>query len=204
MKKHIDDLNEIRSMMERSSRFISLSGLSGIFPGIFALIGAFFAYQRVSENDGSAYLNLSSNTDLLAYLVKDGLLVLFFSLIIAFYFTARQAKKQGVSLWGSTSKRLLFNMALPLVTGGLFCIILLMQAPHLVDAATLVFYGLAVINASKYTFDDIRYLGYVEVILGLLCGFMDEWRLGILFWALGFGVAHIVYGIVMYKKYDSR
>ena len=202
MKQHLQDLIEIRSMMERSSRFISLSGLSGISAGVFALIGAYIAYVRILDDSTGEYLNLLDNAPLLRFIVIDGIIVLTFSLIFAFYFTARQTRKKGLKLWDNTSKRLFVNLAVPLVAGGFFCLILLQQAPHLIDCATLVFYGLALVNGSKYTLDDIRYLGYIEITLGLACGLMNEWRVGLLFWAIGFGVLHIVYGIVMYRKYE--
>lgn len=202
MKQHLQDLTEIRSMMERSSRFISLSGLSGVFAGMFALVGAYIAYNRILEDNKGEYLNLLNNTPLLRFIVIDGIVVLTFSLISAVYFTARQAKRKGLKLWDNTSRRLLVNMGVPLIAGGFFCLILLQQAPHLIDSATLVFYGLALINASKYTYDDVKYLGYIEVVLGLACGLLNEWRIGLLFWSLGFGVLHIAYGIVMYKKYE--
>jgi heme/copper-type cytochrome/quinol oxidase subunit 3 len=202
MEQHLQDLTEIRSLMERSSRFISLSGLSGVFAGMFALVGAYVAYDRILQDNPSEYLNLLDNLPLLRFIVIDGILVLTFSLIFAFFFTARHAKKKGLKLWDNTSRRLLVNMAVPLVAGGFYCLILLQHVPHLIDSATLVFYGLALINASKYTYDDVKYLGYIEVVLGLACGLMDEWRIGLLFWALGFGVLHIAYGVMMYNKYE--
>ncbi len=203
MKQHLEDLSEIRSLMERSSKFISLSGLSGIFAGSFALIGAYVAYSRLmQEFQYIPYQNLSVNSPIVKFLAIDGALVLILSLIFAIYFTARQTKKKGLKIWDNTSKMLLIGMMIPLITGGLFCLILFNHAPQLIDAATLIFYGLALINASKYTYDDVKYLGYIEVVLGLACGLLNEWRIGLLFWSLGFGVLHIAYGIVMYKKYE--
>lgn len=203
MNQHLQDISEIRSMMERSSRFISFSGLSGVFAGSFALIGAYLAYQRILSEYPSNYLNLQDNAPLLKYIIIDGISVLILSLSVSAYFSIRNAKRKGINIWSSSSKRLFSNMAIPLVAGGLFSLILLKHTPHLIDAATLVFYGLALVNASKYTYDDIRYLGYIEIVLGLICGVLDEWKLGLLFWAIGFGVLHIVYGIVMYRKYES-
>ena len=70
----------------------------------------------------------------------------------------------------------------------------------LVAPTTLLFYGLALYNAGKYTLDEIRYLGVSEIILGLLgCIFIGY---GLMFWALGFGVLHIVYGFMMWWKYE--
>ncbi|MFC0181129.1 hypothetical protein SAMN04515674_11981 [Pseudarcicella hirudinis] len=200
MNQHLQDLTEIRSMMERSTRFISLSGLSGVFAGTFALTGAYFAYERILQESTDALQNDSS---LLRFIATDGAIVLILSLSFSVYFTLRKAKKKSLKVWDNTSRRLLFNMAIPLVAGGLFSLILLKHAPHLIDSATLIFYGLALVNASKYTYDEVRYLGYIEIILGLICGLLDEWRLGLLFWAVGFGVLHIIYGILMYRKYES-
>ena len=59
--------------------------------------------------------------------------------------------------------------------------------------------GLALINGSKYTLSDIRYLGLCQVVLGCICIFVPAW--GLTFWAIGFGGLHILYGIVMWNKY---
>ena len=56
------------------------------------------------------------------------------------------------------------------------------------------------VNASKYTLNDIRYLGLTEIFLGLVALVFLEYSL--LFWAIGFGLVHIIYGIVMYYKYE--
>jgi hypothetical protein len=69
-----------------------------------------------------------------------------------------------------------------------------------VAPATLVFYGLALVNGSKYTLNDIRNIGYLEAGLGVVSMFVPGY--GLWFWALGFGVLHIVYGVTMYYKYE--
>lgn len=97
---------------------------------------------------------------------------------------------------------MLVNLLLPLGAGGLFCGILLLHAPQLIAAATLLFYGLALLNASKYTLPDMRNLGLMEIGLGLLCGFFVGTGTSLLFWALGFGVLHIIYGVLLYNKYE--
>lgn len=200
MKQHLDDLTQIRSIMERSSRFLSLSGLSGIFAGIFAIIGAYFAYNRLLNEANLFQLGYSLQSPLVQYLLIDGLLVLTFSLIFAAYFTMRQTQKKSLPLWDKTSKRLLISLLIPLVTGGLFSIILLNHAPELIGSATLLFYGLALVNASKYTFDNAKYLGYAQIALGFICGFANQWQWSLLCWAMGFGLCHIVYGMVMYRE----
>lgn len=211
MKKetdHLAQLQEIRSLMERSSRFISLSGLSGVCAGVFALAGAFAAYLYLDNNvNTSDYYDYAvnhdgeANRDLLQFFVIDALLVLIASLAAGFLLTLRSARKKGQPMWDATAKRMIINLMIPLATGGIFCLILMQhRLVGLVAPATLLFYGLALLNASKYTLDDIRYLGICEIILGLLGSVYLGY--GMIFWAIGFGVLHIVYGIVLYNKYE--
>lgn len=210
-KEHLQTLTDIRSMMERSSRFISLSGLSGVFAGIFALIGAFLAYARMgsySENyrtmmqmDHDGRVELVN--EMIYYLFCVAASVLIASLLVGTLLTMRNSRKRGIKIWDSTAKRLLINLAIPLFTGGMFCLVLLYHGDiGLIAPATLIFYGLSLINASKYTLNDIRYLGVCEIILGLVSSFYIGY--GLIFWAFGFGVLHIVYGSVMYFKYERN
>lgn len=204
---HLKTLTEIRSMMERSSRFISLSGLSGIFAGFFALIGALCAYLYLQvdllsdEYYMSALIGNRLNTDFILFFFFDGLSVLFLAITFGILFTARNSRKKGIAVWGPSAKLTIINLFIPLVAGGLFCFVLLYHhIIYLIAPATLIFYGLALINTSKYTFKEIRYLGVIEVLIGLIsCIFIGY---GLLFWALGFGVMHIIYGTVMFYKYE--
>lgn len=207
-KQHLENLNEIRLIMEQSSRFISLSGLSGVFAGLFALAGAFIAFcyfdfkfftpdifREIVENDQYPF------TDSVIFMFADAIIVFVLALISAIFFTARKAKKQSTKLVTGPIKKMIINLFIPLITGGIFCIGLLYRGSLcLIAPATLVFYGLALVNASKYTLRDIRSLGIAEIILGLTAVFLPGYSL--ILWALGFGILHIVYGIIMYYKYD--
>jgi hypothetical protein len=200
-KEHLQALNDIRSMMERSSRFISLSGLSGVFAGLFALGGAYMGAKYIEHVDE---IEWSYNRNgVIAFYIFDALLVLFASVAVGILLTIRNSKKRGIKIWDNTAKRMLINLMIPLISGGLFCIALLYHGVlGLVAPATLIFYGLALINASKYTFNDIRYLGICEIVLGVISSFFIGY--GLLCWAIGFGVLHIVYGAVMYFKYERN
>ncbi|MGB0175793.1 MAG: hypothetical protein ACPF9D_01420 [Owenweeksia sp.] len=186
------DLKEIKNLMERSSRFISLSGLSGVFAGLYALAGAWLADQYVTSD----YERIE-----LWPLVAIAATVLFLSLITAIFFTTRNARKKNQKIWDKLSQRMLWNLAVPLIAGGLFLVILIVQKQYyLVAPGMLVFYGLALINGSKYTLNDIRYVGYFQIILGLLATWF--YGNGLLFWSIGFGWLHIIYGALMYWKYE--
>ena len=205
----LETLQAIRSMMERSSRFISLSGLSGISAGIVALLGAAAIYWNVGMLPFShklAYYEAArsggrSGLPLETFFLLDGALVLLLAIAGGIFFTTRQARGKGQPIWGPLTQRLLLNLAVPLLTGGVFILALLKyHLIGLVAPSTLVFYGLALLNASKYTYNDIRYLGLSEIALGLVGLFLPGY--GLELWSLGFGILHILYGALMYYKYE--
>jgi len=201
-KKEIqDDIASIRSLMERSSKFISLSGLAGILAGVYALTGAAAAFYLIREPLNYQQIPFLHLVSILPYLIGIALVVLIASLATGVLLTYRKAKRKGQPIWGKTSRELLFNMAIPLVTGGLLILILLYRGYFgLVAPASLIFYGLALLAAGNFTFSDVKILGISEIILGLITTCLPGY--GLLLWAIGFGVLHIVYGWVMYIKYD--
>lgn len=199
-QNYLQDLKEIKELMNKSTLFISLSGLSGILAGIYALIGAAVVYYLI-ENHQGYYITLESKTFKL--IILTAMVVLLASLVTAYVMTVNKAAKAGEKMWNPASKRLLINFLIPLITGGIFALLLLRNGSYgLVAPVTLIFYGLACVNASKYTLRDVRYLGITEIILGLLA--VEFSGYGLYFWVLGFGVCHIVYGSFMHFKYDRK
>ncbi len=192
--------------MERSSKFISLSGMSGVFMGLFALagIGAAYVYldNGLSLNDEDI-TRKGSYSKAVTFLVVDAILVIVLALSAAIFFTTRRATQEGITIWDRTAQRLVLNISIPLAAAGIFCLALLYHGfIGLIAPAMLVFYGLALLHASKYTVNQVRYLGIGEIIIGLVASFFISH--GLLFWALGFGVLHIMYGIIMYVKYEKK
>ena len=201
-----ETLTEIRHLMERSSRFISLSGFSGIFAGIYALTGALAAYYylpsgwRIAPVDTQA--PATSDLDTLIFLAADALLVMVLAIGTGILLTTRRAKKDGNSLLDTAAKKLVINLAIPLLTGGVFCVALIYHGhSYYIPSAMLIFYGLALVHASKYTRDVVRSLGMADIALGLIGLFMLTY--GLVLWTVGFGVLHIVYGAYMYNKYEK-
>ncbi len=196
MENYLKDIQDIKKMMDRSSQFLSLSGLAGVMAGIYALAGAYIVNTVAEES-----YTLESDTFKFILLVAIAVLVL--SVVTAFLLTMQKAKKQGETIWNSASKRLAINFLIPLGTGGVFALLLMKNHYYgLIAPITLIFYGLSLINASKYTVRDVRYLGLTIIIIGLFAtAYMGY---GLEFWALGFGVCHIIYGTVMHFKYDRN
>jgi hypothetical protein len=198
----LEALHDIKRMMERSSRFISLSGWSGIAAGVCALTGAGLANQRIRHYYESEYLKVPGAISHLKYdLILISLFTFSAAFVLASFFTFLKSKKEGVAIWGSTARRLMWNTFLPLAAGGiLIWHIIDLDGYGLVAPSCLIFYGLALVNGSKYTMGEVRWLGYGEILLGIT----NLWYPGksLIFWSLGFGVLHIIYGFAMWWKYD--
>lgn len=198
------ELVTIRQLMERSFRFISFSGLSGILAGIYAIAGAVAAYLQVrpSGEGGRYLLEDFQQPGATTTLITIATVVLVASLVTGFWVTHRRARRLGVPMLDEGGKRTLINLAIPLVTGGLFILILLASDGFsLVAATTLLFYGLALVQASQNLFDEVRYLGYCEIALGLIAAAIPGF--GLYVWAFGFGVLHVVYGGLLLRKYEA-
>ncbi|MEJ7822070.1 MAG: hypothetical protein WKF85_07090 [Chitinophagaceae bacterium] len=207
-QQSLQELQQIKRMMERSSKFISLSGLSGIAAGICALVGAWFASQKInysSSNSDYDFNKLANHNQVTVQrdLFLIALLTFAAAFISAILLTYLRSKKTETTLWGTTTFRLFWNTVIPLLAGGLFLIrSMQLEQYELIAPGCLIFYGLALINASKYTLGEVRYLGYGQIILGII----NLWMIGygLYFWAAGFGLLHIIYGIVMWNKYERE
>ena len=202
---YIRDIAEIRSMMERSSKFLSLSGWAGIMAGVYALSGAYIAYKVFYFNpDRIVYNTISSDSvsSSLLNVIFLAIVILILAIATAVLLSYRKANKRGEKLWNPTARRLLMNMAVPLVAGGLLILILISKGLiGLIAPCSLLFYGLALYNASKFTYEEVKILGITQMGLGLISSYFIEY--GLLLWAIGFGAIHIVYGIYMHYRYET-
>jgi len=199
-ENYLAEIKEIRKMMEESSRFLSLSGLSGVLIGIYALIGAFVAYRMI-------YLSPSTNNiytiESVLQLTIFAVIILIVSLITVLLLTRRRAKKAGKRIWNPGSRLMLLNLAIPLFSGGFLILIFTFRGVYeIVSPGCLIFYGLALVNAAKFTRQEIYYMGLFQIVTGILAALFPS--LGLLFWALGFGLIHIIYGTLMYVRYEHK
>lgn len=203
MRKPEQELAEIKSMMERSTRFLSLSGLAGILAGIYAFVGAGIAWYWVyfpSTEFGKTSQPINTS-DLQVNLLAIAIVVLLLALGSAYLLSQNKSKRLSQKFWSPASKRFLLGLFIPVLTGGLFSIAMIQESFYqLIAPATLIFYGLGLINASHFTLGEIRNLGIGQLILGIVAAFFPDF--GLVCWALGFGVLHVIYGSMMYYKYD--
>jgi hypothetical protein len=213
VQEQLDDLKQIRSLMEKSSKFIGLSGLSGVSAGVCAIIGAAITYNYLGirpfeyEHASNLYFEKARDADkwglnYQAFFIGMATIIVIVAISLGIYFTTRHAKKKGQSIWDATARRLLLSLAVPLGAGGIICLAFLYHGSiEYMAPCTLVFYGLALINGSKFTFPEVYYLGIIEIVLGIVAMFLLAY--GLEFWVLGFGILHIIYGTMMYSKYEK-
>ena len=206
--QHLEDIKVIKKLMEESSRFLSLSGISGIIAGLLAIAGAVVAQLIITgtsqpENWYSIpFAADPAEHNTVVLLLADMAVVLVLSLAAAVLFSSRKARKSGHSAWTQITRRMLASLFIPLIAGGLFILMTLNRVPaNVTIASTLIFYGLAVISAGKFTFGEIHWLGVLEIVTGLICLLLPEWS--VLIWAVGFGAIHIVYGLLMHLRYKG-
>jgi hypothetical protein len=200
--KLLAELKDIREIMQRSSKFLSLSGLSGILVGIYALLAAFIAYpltqMKMPAQNQTEFIN-----ELLSHLIPIAGILLLVSLLTIFLLTIKQAKKEQKPIWGPGSKLLLLNLLIPLATGAILTTIFIFRGYYeIISPALLIFYGLALVNAAKYTRPEILGLGIAEILLGLIAAIFPAY--GLYLWAVGFGVIHIIYGAIFLRNESKQ
>jgi hypothetical protein len=197
---YIRDIAEIRSMMERSSKFLSLSGLAGVMAGIYALTGAWVASSLFDFNPGGIFYS-GIVPESFRNVIILAIAILLLTIGTAIFLSHKKAGKIGEKLWNAIAKQLVFNMLVPLITGGILMIILISREMiGLVAPFSLLFYGLALFNGSQFTYREVKSLGIIEIILGLISIAYVEY--GLICWAIGFGLFHILYGIYVHFKYE--
>ncbi len=207
-KEQLEAIQDIRKLMMESTKFLSLSGFSGIFAGIFALAGAYFGktqFDLYFQGQNLLFDLIATEENLILIIFSICLVVLISSILLAFLFSRNKARKKGQKLFDQSSKKLFLNIAIPLVCGGVFSLAMLFYGGYfvfLIAPSMLIFYGLALFNGSKYTYHDIKILGILEIILGFMALFYLG--KGLLFWSIGFGVLHIIYGVLVWYKYDRK
>lgn len=205
MENHEEQLaaiQEMRNLMDHATRFKSISGLSGMIAGILSLISLYIVYLRtgISPFEVEALDRIwHSSNQIQISCIFIGLLIA--CLGLGLYMAGRNARQAGKSAWDGSAKRLAFSLLIPVLTGGVFSVLLIqLGLVALLAPVTLLFYGMGLLSASKYTLEAVRTVGLILIGLGLFAtGFLSY---GLVIWALGFGLVHILYGFIIYVKYE--
>jgi len=196
---HLQNLAEIRSMMERSSKFLFLSGLAGLFAGTYALIGVYVAITYYEFNPDILIYDYTAGDPFKVVLLATVVLIL--SIGTALTFSSRKASQAGEKIWNPSTRRLLGHVAVPLLTGGILVLTFFYQMLFgLMAPFSLIFYGMALFIAGKFSLVELKVMGIIQIILGLISLWLIPYSM--IIWGIGFGVLHIVYGLYVYIKYE--
>ena len=200
--------------LEQSSRFISLSGFSGIFVGLCGLLGAYITHNLVSTEShtdkemleiigGFDYYNMTVHQFVGENLIFLALFTILFALLFAFYFTTLRSRRNRVPIWDEKIKRQISVLCLPNIVGAIFIMRLVLTANYgYIVPSALIFYAISLINIRRFTTGEVALLGYLLLLLGVVNLWMQGW--GILFFGFGFGVLHVIYGIVTFFLYERH
>lgn len=197
IEKAAEDILHIRTVMDRTVKFGSVSGTAGIISGFVAIASALVAWQWLGvglfvDPDSFSYTEGK-------YLLLLGAAVMALSVTTAAVLSVRNAARRKESIWTGTTQRLVYAMAVPLVPGGLFALLLLYAGSlYLALAATLIFYGIAMHSAAAFSHAEFRPLGLLCTASGLAAAAFPAYSL--LFWLLGFGLLNIIFGLVINKR----
>lgn len=202
--QYSEDIAHIRSMMERSSRFISLSGWAGILPGIFALSGLSLAIWFIQNSKTTGLYNdgIDNTSPLAIQLVLTAFVVLALSVFSSWYTCMRKAKAEHQSTWTPAIQNMLVYFSIPLLAGAVVAgWVYAKEDWGLMAPVILSFYGLALIQASHFTLKSVYWLGLIEIALALLSG-IPGWGIPIL--AIGFGLLHVIYGMLQFAPKSPK
>jgi hypothetical protein len=204
----LQDVQDIKRMMQRSSRFTSLSAWSFVGAGAVALISAaigryiFFVPYYRSYNTRGTFI-ASDFAELKTQLIGLAFATLLVAGGVAALFTWFKARRQGQSLWEYSSRQAAWQFAVPMVAGAVFLLGMLQYDEwRFVAPGCLLFYGLSMVAASRFTLGAVRWLGFGMILLGLINLFYIGY--GMYFWTIGFGALHIVFGLLVWLRYERK
>lgn len=198
-KDVLQTVKDIRDMMEKSSKFLSFSGLSSVLVGVYALLGAWEAFSLLQ----SPLAVEEQHSYLIAKFIVLAKMILGASLVTVLVLSWQKSKKTHAAFFSQVTYRTFFHFFLPLSVGGMFCIALVINHYYAVIAPVmLLFYGVSLVNVSKFAHKSLLVLGCVEMALGIVCAFLPGQ--GLWFWAIGFGIIHIIYGVYFYFVVERK
>ncbi|HEY4539305.1 MAG TPA: hypothetical protein VIG94_04750 [Faecalibacter sp.] len=197
-----EQLEEIKSMMQKTTKFSSINGWSGIWVGIIGLVASYLVYSIILESSFQWH-GLAPDESRDAKLAFMLIITLIVACSGGVYFIAKKSKRNGESFINSVTKRILIRFLTILGIGGLVCGLLYYHLSFVyVAPSTLLFYGLALLYIERDTIKELKYLAFVEIILGLLAFYFIY--NGLLFWTIGFGIVHLFFGVFLVNKYKDK
>jgi len=186
--------------MQQTSTYFSLRGWTGILLGIYGLLIVYLVHMLTNTYgdgfDGSSQLPIAL---LEIAIMVFAVVTVLISLITLWIRAKRRAKRHNEKLWSSLSKKLRFHTLIPLL---LFVIILIIIANKgyysSITPLLLLLYGIFLLNLSRFSSGRLKYLAIADIFLAIIAYFVFDKEM--LFLGLGFGIFHIIYGLMTFNK----
>ena len=183
----MDNLRFIREAMEGAASFTAVPGAGGVVMGFTALAAAWAAARQPTRNGW------------LAVWLAAGAVALSAG-VVAMY---RKARAAGAPLWSRPGRKFALGMAPPMCAAMLLSVVLYRAGGlELLPGTWLLLYGVAVVTGGAYSVRVVPAMGLCFMVLGAAALFAPaSWGNWLL--AAGFGGLHIVFGLLIARRYGG-
>ena len=183
----IDNLEFIRETMERSTHFTAVPGYGGMLMGVTAVAAAYIAQQQPSIRD---WLAVWLTEACLAFAI--GLLAMW-----------QKTKISQTPLISGPSKKFAFGFTPPLLAGVAITVGLYRFAHfEIMPAAWMLLYGTAVVTGGAFSVRVVPVMGWIFMVVGAIA-FALPASFGNILMGVTFGLVHIVFGIIIARRYGG-
>ncbi len=181
-----DNLAYIRDTMERATSFTAVSGQGYVVMGLTAMVAAWLASIQTTP---AAWMAVWLVELLLAGVVAVGL-------------TVRKARAEGVAVRSHAGRKLVLAFTPPMLVGGLLTVAVFTAGDYeLIPGIWLGLYGAGVITAGAFSVRIIPLMGAALIALSAVALLAPV--SGDLLLALGLGALHILFGLVVWRRYGG-
>ncbi len=186
-ERAMDNLRYIRETMERASAFTAISGWGNVAIGLTALAAAFLASRQTVFKSW------------LAFWITEAMV----SLLIAGWSMDRKARALHMPLLSGPGRKVAFSLSPPIIAGGLLTIVLYRTGlTNSIPGVWLLLYGTGVVTGGMFSVPVVPIMGLCFMGLGAAALFAPaafaDW-----FMAAGFGGLHIIFGVIVARRYGG-
>jgi hypothetical protein len=186
-ERAMSNIQFIRETMERATLFTAVPGWGGAAMGVVALGTATIAGFQTKTPYWLA-------TWLVGALVSIG---------VGGFALWRKARNLNHALFSGSGRRFLLSFSPPIVVGALLTVVLYRhRAADLLPGTWLLLYGTGVMGGGAFSVRAVPLMGLLFTALGSVAIFLPL-TVGNWFMAAGFGVLHIVFGIVIARRHGG-
>jgi hypothetical protein len=184
----MENLEFIRDTMERSTHFTAVPGYGGMLIGFTAIGAAYIAHTQ-------------------APLIRDWVIVWLVEAVLAFciglFAMWQKSKLAGTTLNSVPAKKMILSFVPPMICGVIITLGLWRYGDFVsMIPVWLLLYGAAVVTGGSYSVRAVPIMGWCFIALGAIAFFLPA-NTGNLMMTLGFGLLHMVFGLVIARKYGG-